>query len=72
VKPTRNDFLLALGVMALAGLEIGLNDAIEPKWAALVTELPLSLSLAWRRTRPLLVLAIVALGTGFEWSLGDR
>jgi signal transduction histidine kinase len=70
VKPTRNDFLLALGVMALASLEIGLNDAIEPKWAALVTELPLSLSLAWRRTRPLLVLAIVALGTGFEWSLG--
>lgn len=70
MKPTRNDFLLALGVMALAGLEIGLNDAIEPKWAALLTEVPLSISLAWRRTRPLLVLAIVALGTGFEWSLG--
>ncbi len=70
MKPARNDLLLALGVTALAGLEIWLNSSIQPKWAALVTEVPLSLSLAWRRTLPLLVLAIVAVGTGLEWSLG--
>ena len=70
MKPARNDVLLALGVMALAGLEIWLNASIQPKWVPLVTELPLALALAWRRRRPLLVLAIVSVATGLEWSLG--
>jgi signal transduction histidine kinase len=70
VKPARNDLLLALGVMALAALEVLLNPSVTPKWAAAVTELPFALALAWRRRFPILVVAVVSLGLGLEASLG--
>ena len=70
MKPARNDLLLALGVMALAALEVLLNPSVTPKWAAAVTELPFALALAWRRRFPILVVAVVSLGLGLEASLG--
>jgi signal transduction histidine kinase len=70
VKPARNDLLLALGVMALAALEVLLNPSVTPKWAAAVTELPFALALAWRRRFPILVVAVVSVGLGLEASLG--
>ncbi len=70
MKPARNDLVLALGVMALAALEVLLNPSVTPKWAAAVTELPFALALAWRRRFPILVVAVVSLGLGVEASLG--
>ena len=70
MRPPRNDVLLALVVATLAALEVLLNSGVEPKWAGLVTELPLALALAWRRTYPLVVAALLGLGMGLEPALG--
>jgi signal transduction histidine kinase len=70
VKPARNDVLLALGVTLLAGLDVWLNGGVHPKWAAAATELPLSLSLVWRRRLPIVTVALVSLGHGLEVALG--
>ena len=51
MKPTRNDVVLALVVAALAALEVRFNRRRGAEWAALVTELPFALALAWRRPR---------------------
>jgi signal transduction histidine kinase len=70
VKPARSDVLLALGVALLAALEVRLNSGVEPKWAALVTEVPFALALMLRRQYPILCVAIVSVGVGLEPSLG--
>lgn len=70
MKPARNDVLLALAVTALAGLEVWLNPSVQPKWAAAITEVPFSLTLAWRRKLPIAVVGIVGLGWGLEAALG--
>jgi signal transduction histidine kinase len=70
VRPPRNDVLLALAVAASAAIEIRFNGGVHPKWAALVTELPFSLALAWRRRLPLLAVLLLAVGWGLEPALG--
>ncbi|MDQ6818147.1 MAG: sensor histidine kinase [Actinomycetota bacterium] len=70
MKPARSDALLAFGVVLLAAIEVGLNASVQPKWAAALTEFPLAIALAWRRTLPLVTAAVVSLGRGLEVSLG--
>ena len=65
--PPRSDVILAAGVAALAMLEISLNQAIEPRAAAISTELAAALALAWRRRLPLGITVLVG---GFSLSLG--
>ncbi|HZS23459.1 MAG TPA: histidine kinase [Gaiellaceae bacterium] len=70
MRPPRNDLLVALVVAALAALEVRFNGGVHPKWAGLVTELPFSLALAWRRRYPIAVVVALALGWGLEPALG--
>jgi signal transduction histidine kinase len=68
--PRRKDVLLALGVAALAGLELWLNGGVRPLWAATSTEVPAALALAWRRRFPLVTVAFVAAALSAEVLLG--
>jgi signal transduction histidine kinase len=66
VRPARKDLLLALLVVAAAGLEVWLNPGVRPRWAAAVTEVPAGLALAWRRRFPIGTVAVVTAATGAE------
>jgi signal transduction histidine kinase len=64
--PSRKDLLLALVVVALAGLEVWLNPGVRPRWAAAVTEVLAGLALAWRRRFPLGTVVVVSAAAGAE------
>ena len=64
--PPRNDVLVAVGFMTLAVVEVWLNHAVTPRWAALPIALVAAASLAWRREYPLAVTVVTSLAMALD------